>query len=75
MPQLRTVPSILNKSYKKECYKRMLDYINEALSYITYDFLFLFQKRIQISFSNGPTDQNIVLGKHFSYILSSEMRH
>ena len=53
----------------------MLDYINEALSYITYNFLFLFQKLIQISLSNDPLDQNIVLGKHFGYILSSEMRH
>ena len=53
----------------------MLDYINEALSYITYDFLFFFQKQIQISVSNGPPDQNIVLGKHFGYILSSEMKH
>ena len=53
----------------------MLDYINEALSYITYDFLFFFQKRIQISLSNGPPDQNVILGKRFGYILSSEMRH
>ena len=53
----------------------MLDYINEALSYITCDFLFLFQKQIQISLSNGPLDQNVILGKCFGYILSSEMRH
>ena len=53
----------------------MLDYINEALSYITYDFPFFFQKQIQISLSNGPLDQKIVLGKHFGYILSSEMKH
>ena len=46
-----------------------------SIVFITCDFLFLFQKWIQISLSNGPPDQNVVLGKRFGYILSSEMRH